>query len=265
MADEELLKKVNRGRLLGLKYTEVKTLLLEKGYKPEQIDEAILAHFKEANKYSVSQKMMNKISEKSKSLAKKIYSIKLPEMPRIIIEMPKFNMPKIKMPEFKMPSIKLPKVKMPSINLPKLSIPKINIPKINLPQLNTQKIETSSVEQEVPKTELKKKPRKAPIKKKNKREVKKTIKTKPVLEIKKEITINDPAKYFYFCNNANAKNLTEFISIVEKLNEDEFKCHVNPEKNDFYNWVNEVIGDKNLAGKIKNETDRNKIVDILKR
>ena len=83
--------------------------------------------------------------------------------------------------------------------------------------------------------------------------------------VKKRVIIKDPSKYFYFCNDKSARNITQFITVVKKLNDEEFNNHVNSEKNDFYNWVNDVIGDKELAGKLRGLTDKNKVISVLKR
>ena len=58
--------------------------------------------------------------------------------------------------------------------------------------------------------------------------------------------------------------MTQFISIVKKLNDDEIRHHVNQDKNDFYNWIHDVVGDKDLANKLKDKTDKDKILNAFK-
>lgn len=249
MVNNDLLKRVNRGRLLGLKYSELKDLLIKKGYSDEQINEAILVHFKKVNKYSVPKKIAHELSKKSKKFAEKM-NVKFSEMPKVKVVMPEINIPKIRMPVLKIPKFKF---KIPSIKLPKL---KLNIPKLNFSNIIPQK----SAE-------------KTPIKRNYKKPVRKvkTISEKPeikTIEVKKPIkrvVIKDPSRYFYFCNQKSAKNMPQFIAAVKKLNDEEFKHHVNSDKNDFYNWVNDVVGDKELAEKLKDKTEKSQILDVLKR
>lgn len=54
-------------------------------------------------------------------------------------------------------------------------------------------------------------------------------------------------KVFYCCNGEIYRNLRELESALERMRDDHFVYHVNPEKNDFSNWVRDVIGDQKLA------------------
>ena len=68
------------------------------------------------------------------------------------------------------------------------------------------------------------------------------------------------------------KNLKDLLEYIQNIEEKIFNYHVNSEKNDFYNWINEVIKDKKLAKLIKKKrkskamykTIKNRI-DLLKR
>ena len=42
-----------------------------------------------------------------------------------------------------------------------------------------------------------------------------------------------------------------------------FRHHVNDEKNDFYNWIRDVIEDQFLADKIKGSMDRAETAEII--
>ena len=57
----------------------------------------------------------------------------------------------------------------------------------------------------------------------------------------------EPEKSFWVNNGAVLKNLEEFSSELKSMGPEQFSHHVNSEKNDFANWVNEVIGDQVLA------------------
>jgi hypothetical protein len=58
-------------------------------------------------------------------------------------------------------------------------------------------------------------------------------------------------KRFHFGDGTSAKNLSELKTKIETISYDEFYHHVNPEKNDFANWVEHVIEDKELADKLR--------------
>ena len=61
--------------------------------------------------------------------------------------------------------------------------------------------------------------------------------------------LNDvaPEQCFWVNNGPILKNLEELANVLPQMNDDSFKHHVNNEKNDFSVWINDIIGDKNLA------------------
>ena len=56
-----------------------------------------------------------------------------------------------------------------------------------------------------------------------------------------------PEQCFWVNNGPIVKNLDELANVLPVLNDEIFEHHVNKEKNDFSNWINDVIGDKKLA------------------
>jgi len=60
-----------------------------------------------------------------------------------------------------------------------------------------------------------------------------------------------PDKEFCFCNGLHVKNLHELLMAFETIKDDIYQFHANNEKNDFSKWINEVIGDSELASKLK--------------
>ena len=62
--------------------------------------------------------------------------------------------------------------------------------------------------------------------------------------------------YFLLKDGTVIKNLFELSKALERMPEDIFRFHVNKSRNDFYNWVNDIVQDKNLAEQIKNSKDR---------
>jgi hypothetical protein len=61
----------------------------------------------------------------------------------------------------------------------------------------------------------------------------------------------DPARVFYVHDGRVLKNLYEFSACLKDLGAGDFEHHVNTERNDFYNWVTEIVQDQRLAKDIK--------------
>ena len=76
----------------------------------------------------------------------------------------------------------------------------------------------------------------------------------------------NPNKEFCFCNGLHVKNLHELLMALETIKDDIYQFHANNEKNDFSKWINEVIGDSELASKLKKLKIANKqeAITILK-
>ena len=56
----------------------------------------------------------------------------------------------------------------------------------------------------------------------------------------------------FFCHDGYViKNLDELAQYLNKMTEDVFQYHVNSEKNDFSNWIRDVIGDQKLASDLR--------------
>jgi hypothetical protein len=55
---------------------------------------------------------------------------------------------------------------------------------------------------------------------------------------------------FFLQNGKVLNSVRELYDEIHKMPESVFFHHVTSERNDFSNWVKEVIGDKTLAGKI---------------
>lgn len=70
---------------------------------------------------------------------------------------------------------------------------------------------------------------------------------------------------FWFTNGTIAKNIYEFLSAIQSCDSGVFTYHVNDEKNDFYNWILDVIGDEVLAKRVKKEKDQKKFAQKIKR
>ncbi|MEM2144077.1 MAG: hypothetical protein QW279_01845 [Candidatus Jordarchaeaceae archaeon] len=56
-----------------------------------------------------------------------------------------------------------------------------------------------------------------------------------------------PDKIFYVFKGPTLRNMEQLAQALEKMSDEQFNHHRSDSKNDFYNWVSQVIGDKKLA------------------
>jgi len=71
--------------------------------------------------------------------------------------------------------------------------------------------------------------------------------------------------YFYLNDNLAIKSLCDLSNHLKEMDEGTFKHHVNEEKNDFGEWVTNIIGDKTLGKKmneLKEQDEMSKAVEI---
>lgn len=61
---------------------------------------------------------------------------------------------------------------------------------------------------------------------------------------------------FVMTDGRRLKNIFELIDVLDNMNDDMFKYHVNEKNNDFSNWIEGVLEEKDLAKKIKNLSTR---------
>ncbi|OGO19526.1 MAG: hypothetical protein A2144_07855 [Chloroflexi bacterium RBG_16_50_9] len=55
----------------------------------------------------------------------------------------------------------------------------------------------------------------------------------------------------FFCQDGRvSKNLNELIDCLKSMAEEVYRHHVTTEKNDFSNWIRDVLGDAGLASKV---------------
>lgn len=60
-----------------------------------------------------------------------------------------------------------------------------------------------------------------------------------------------PEKYFYAVDGTVIRNLGELPDALRSMSPETFTSHVNEQKNDFYNWINDVFQHTSLARKVK--------------
>lgn len=71
--------------------------------------------------------------------------------------------------------------------------------------------------------------------------------------------------FFYCCNGFVLKNLEELQLELRIMSDEVFFHHVNNEKNDFSNWIKDIIDDEKLADNIKNIDKKNMASKIKRR
>lgn len=82
---------------------------------------------------------------------------------------------------------------------------------------------------------------------------KKTTKSKTTtkVSVKKTPKKANPENYFMMVNGVPLKDLKELASTCETMNDWVFNHHVNDARNDFANWVGDVLKEEELASEIK--------------
>lgn len=100
---------------------------------------------------------------------------------------------------------------------------------------------------------------------KSKRVVRRTMRKKSIINAEK-ILADVPAEKCFWANNGwIIRNIQELPIALENMNDETFVYHCNREKNDFYNWIRDVIGYKELAADIKNSKTRNVMIKKVKK
>jgi len=76
--------------------------------------------------------------------------------------------------------------------------------------------------------------------------------------------VPQPYLAFWFTNGVIARNIYELVNSIESCDKSVFEYHINEEKNDFYNWILDVLGDDILAKKIKSEFDQKRFIKKIR-
>jgi hypothetical protein len=64
-----------------------------------------------------------------------------------------------------------------------------------------------------------------------------------------------PQDKVFWCHDGRVmKNLNELVVALREMSKETFRYHVTMDKNDFSNWVREVIGDEILAEDLQKAT-----------
>ncbi len=80
-------------------------------------------------------------------------------------------------------------------------------------------------------------------------------------------TLNDVPgdKAFWFCNSTRALNLYQLVDTIEHTNDDVFQYHVGENRNDFAQWILDVLEDEVLYNSIKDERDKHWLVQKIRK
>lgn len=73
----------------------------------------------------------------------------------------------------------------------------------------------------------------------------------------------EPEFRFWLSNGTVIKNVHELIEALRTMSPEMFSFHVNKEKNDFSNWIRDIIKDTALADKIKNVRKKEEMLAVL--
>jgi len=76
----------------------------------------------------------------------------------------------------------------------------------------------------------------------------------------------EESQYFYVCDGEVLKSVEDLAGSLEhQMSDDTFRYHCNTEKNDFANWVSEIIGDKKLSKTIAKAKSKEAMLNKLKK
>ena len=136
-------------------------------------------------------------------------------------------------------------------------------PKKKGPEISKKKKTAKTRQDKKPEIQVKnysvKAHKKARLKSTNKKNTKKTNNRRGGNKMPKKISAEqakhylrdlDPDVSFWVNDGAVIANLRSLPKELKKLSLDQFRFHVNKDKNDFANWVDQVIGDRSLARSI---------------
>ncbi len=73
-----------------------------------------------------------------------------------------------------------------------------------------------------------------------------------------------PDDHMFYCKDGWVlKDMKDLARALASMDDETFIYHSNTGKNDFSNWLTNVIGDKKLAKDLKNILDRNQAAGIV--
>ena len=73
-----------------------------------------------------------------------------------------------------------------------------------------------------------------------------------------------PEQCFWVNNGAILKNLDELADSLQQISDETYSHHVNKEKNDFSRWINDIIGDQQLANELISSKNKESAVKKIR-
>ncbi len=83
-------------------------------------------------------------------------------------------------------------------------------------------------------------------------------------KIEKFLKDVDPSESFWVNKGPVIRNIYELANAIENISDDTFEYHVNEQKNDFSEWVRNVLNDNELADCLFIILDKNKTIKKIK-
>lgn len=83
-------------------------------------------------------------------------------------------------------------------------------------------------------------------------------------EAKRYLSDCVPERCFWVNNGPILKNIEALSNTLPEMGSDVFTHHVSPDKNDFGNWIRDVIGDQKLANDILSSRNKESMAKKVK-
>lgn len=77
--------------------------------------------------------------------------------------------------------------------------------------------------------------------------------------------ITDSSQYFWLHNNKAIRDLSELHTALLNMDDATFSYHVNQEKNDFSNWISDILDEKKLALQLRNTLDKKETAYLIEK
>jgi hypothetical protein len=89
------------------------------------------------------------------------------------------------------------------------------------------------------------------------------IKAKEKRQLDK-LLVKVPSEYVFYCQDGSVfADLRELAEGLEAMSDETFAYHSNLEKQDFSNWVRDIVGDEELANDLAKATNRLQAAEYL--
>ncbi len=87
--------------------------------------------------------------------------------------------------------------------------------------------------------------------------------TKGKQEAQKFLAKVPDEQVFWCCDGRTFRDMKDLAEGLAAMSDDIFARHANSEKNDFSNWLRDVINDEKLSKDLQNVLDRNKAASLV--